>query len=358
MTFKKILAILITAAVLFACCAVGFSVSANQAETAKITFDGKEITAKVGSTFTYELYLCAEEMIEDVQIYFEYDNSVIDALPFSASADDCFDERYAPNLLFPVTNVKLDGKIKHNASSVDGFDFAEEKVLFTCNFAVLDAGTTSIDYTIEEMTILGDGGSYFTAGKAVITDGISLEQKIDVSEEIEVTTSATEATEATELTDATQATGGNDVTEATKATEATEITTDVPEGTTGAVDSTEPSETLPVEDSSDDEEATDSTEATTPSETTPDETTGVETTPSTEVTEGSDPIVEEGLLGDANLDGKVNIKDVTLIQKYVANILDFDEVQLTLSDTNKDEKVNIKDATAIQKFIAGFIKEF
>ena len=36
MTFKKILAILITAAVLFACCAVGFSVSANQAETAKI----------------------------------------------------------------------------------------------------------------------------------------------------------------------------------------------------------------------------------------------------------------------------------------------------------------------------------
>ncbi len=355
MTFKKILAILITAAVLFACCAVGFSVSANQAETAKITFDGKEITAKVGSTFTYELYLCAEEMIEDVQIYFEYDNGVIDALPFSASADDCFDERYAPNLLFPVTNVKLDGKIKHNASSVDGFDFAEEKVLFTCNFAVLGAGTTSIDYTIEEMTILGNGGSYFTAGKAVITDGISLEQKIDVSEEIEVTTSATEATE---LTDATQATGGNDVTEATKATEATEITTDVPESTTGAVDSTEPSETLPVEDSSDDEEATDSTEATTPSETTPDETTGVETTPSTEVTEGTDPIVEEGLLGDANLDGKVNIKDVTLIQKYVANILDFDEVQLTLSDTNKDEKVNIKDATAIQKFIAGFIKEF
>ena len=352
MTFKKILAILITAAVLFACCAVGFSVSANQAETAKITLDGKEITAKVGSTFTYELYLCAEEMIEDVQIYFEYDNGVIDALPFSASADDCFDERYAPNLLFPVTNVKLDGKIKHNASSVDGFDFAEEKVLFTCNFAVLGAGTTSIDYTIEEMTILGNGGSYFTAGKAVITDGISLEQKIDVSEEIEITTSATE------LTDATQATGGNDVTEATKATEATEITTDVPESTTGAVDSTEPSETLPVEDSSDDEEATDSTEATTPSETTPDETTGVETTPSTEVTEGTDSIVEEGLLGDANLDGKVNIKDVTLIQKYVANILDFDEVQLTLSDTNKDEKVNIKDATAIQKFIAGFIKEF
>ena len=357
MTFKKILAILITAAVLFACCAVGFSVSANQAETAKITFDGKEITREVGSTFTYELYLCAEEMLEDVQIYFEYDNSVIDALPFSDSVEDCFDERYAPNLLFPVTNINLDGKIKHNASSVDGFDFAEEKVLFTCNFVVLSAGTTSIEYTVEEMTILGNESSYFTAGKAVVTDGISLEQNIDVSEDIEVTTSATEATEATEATDATNVTEGSDVTEATEATEATETTTDVPEGTTGAVDSTEPSETLPGEDSSDDE-ATESTDASTPAESDPAETTGVDTTAPTETTEGTEPVIKEGLLGDANLDEKVNIKDVTLIQKYVANILDFDEVQLSLSDTNKDEKVNIKDATAIQKFIAGIIKEF
>lgn len=58
------------------------------------------------------------------------------------------------------------------------------------------------------------------------------------------------------------------------------------------------------------------------------------------------------ILGDATLDSKVNIKDATAIQKYVAKIFDFAEDNKICADCNSDEKINIKDATAIQKFIA------
>ncbi len=72
------------------------------------------------------------------------------------------------------------------------------------------------------------------------------------------------------------------------------------------------------------------------------------------------PVVsaEEGrvLLGDVNLDGKVNIRDVTLLQKYVANIVELSETQLRAIDANGDKNLNIKDATSLQKFIAGVEK--
>ncbi len=58
------------------------------------------------------------------------------------------------------------------------------------------------------------------------------------------------------------------------------------------------------------------------------------------------------ILGDSNLDSKVNIKDATSVQKYVAKLLEFSEDNKICADCNIDEKINIKDATAIQKFLA------
>ncbi len=60
--------------------------------------------------------------------------------------------------------------------------------------------------------------------------------------------------------------------------------------------------------------------------------------------------------GDVNLDFKVNIKDATLIQKFVAKIKTLDRLQLGLADADSNSKVNIKDATFIQKKIAGIIQ--
>ncbi|MBQ3073261.1 MAG: dockerin type I repeat-containing protein [Ruminococcus sp.] len=74
-------------------------------------------------------------------------------------------------------------------------------------------------------------------------------------------------------------------------------------------------------------------------EATPDETTPDETTP------------DECVLGDADGDGKVNVKDATAIQKFAAGF----EITLceACADVDADTKVNVKDATAIQKFVAG-----
>lgn len=61
------------------------------------------------------------------------------------------------------------------------------------------------------------------------------------------------------------------------------------------------------------------------------------------------------LLGDVNNDGIVSIADATTLQKYLANIVDFDDEQLAASDTNGDGSVSIADATQIQKYLAQLI---
>lgn len=76
------------------------------------------------------------------------------------------------------------------------------------------------------------------------------------------------------------------------------------------------------------------------------------------------------LTGDVNVDGTLNIKDVTFIQKQLADL--FPEYPWDLlekldngnsyfydfvKDFNQDREINIKDATAIQKFLAGIEEE-
>lgn len=61
------------------------------------------------------------------------------------------------------------------------------------------------------------------------------------------------------------------------------------------------------------------------------------------------------LFGDVNLDGTLNVKDATSIQKHLADIQKLSQQGLSVADFNKDGTVNIKDATTIQKKIAGLI---
>lgn len=58
-------------------------------------------------------------------------------------------------------------------------------------------------------------------------------------------------------------------------------------------------------------------------------------------------------IGDVNMDGKINIRDATAIQKCLAKIIKLDEDAIELADFDMNSKVNVKDATAIQKYIAG-----
>ncbi len=52
---------------------------------------------------------------------------------------------------------------------------------------------------------------------------------------------------------------------------------------------------------------------------------------------------------DVDRDGRITVKDATLIQKYLADMETLDDEQLELADSTCDGKINIQDATYIQK---------
>ncbi len=64
------------------------------------------------------------------------------------------------------------------------------------------------------------------------------------------------------------------------------------------------------------------------------------------------------IMGDSDADGRITVKDATLIQKHVAGLATLDEVAVGVSDVTADGNVNVKDATLIQKFVAGIVNMF
>ena len=65
------------------------------------------------------------------------------------------------------------------------------------------------------------------------------------------------------------------------------------------------------------------------------------------------PEVPTILMGDADQNGKVNIKDATTIQKNVAGLRFLTHKALLSSDLDNSGNVNVKDATIVQKHLAG-----
>lgn len=60
-------------------------------------------------------------------------------------------------------------------------------------------------------------------------------------------------------------------------------------------------------------------------------------------------------IGDVDMDKDINIKDATLIQKYVAVLAELSDNQRILADADFDSEVTIKDATYIQKHVAKLV---
>lgn len=65
-----------------------------------------------------------------------------------------------------------------------------------------------------------------------------------------------------------------------------------------------------------------------------------------------------GIMGDVNVDDVVSVKDVTYIEKYLANLATMTSHQQRVADVNFDGNITIKDATLIQKYVSGAIDEF
>ena len=62
--------------------------------------------------------------------------------------------------------------------------------------------------------------------------------------------------------------------------------------------------------------------------------------------------------GDVDCDGGIDIRDATMVQKGLANVINLTKRELFTADVNGDGKTDIRDATLIQKRTANIIKEF
>ena len=58
------------------------------------------------------------------------------------------------------------------------------------------------------------------------------------------------------------------------------------------------------------------------------------------------------LLGDANLDGKVDIQDVTEIQRHLSEHITLEKTAAANADYNQDGVISIEDCTCIQVVLA------
>lgn len=212
---------------------------------AEICVDDMFYKTMAGDTITYEVWVEAEKLLEDVQAVITYDASNLELLTTKG-------HKACPNLKnIAVFNANKPGVIRFNASAFEGIDFTEEKILVTLEFKVKNNNYSEIAFTMEEMTIVGDGTlSYFTFGRPAITDGVTVTQNLKGGKDFEI-------------------------------------------------------------------------------------------------------VSERYVLGDANGDNKVNVKDATEIQKATAGLLTLKETATLSADVDVNEKVNVKDATAIQKNAAG-----
>lgn len=290
-------------------------------ESLKLHIGSQEVEVNKGDKISYDVYLQTDELFEDVQAVISYNEDKLKLTKIKSTTDLTDREAEAlnncPNLTEVIYNSDYWGVVAVNASCTSGYDFTEEKLFLTLEFTVVGMGESSIEFTVQEMTVKGGEKSYFVYSTKAY-DGARFKVDAEITENSLSTEATTvEPTEPSTATEETQSqpTETSAVSEATTV-EPTEIATSV---TTKA---TEPTETTAIF----------TTEVTEPTETTASK--------------------SEYQIGDVNRDGKLNIRDATLIQKYLAKMTDFDSEQTLLADFKADGKVNIKDATLIQKRIA------
>lgn len=129
----------------------------------------------------------------------------------------------------------------------------------------------------------------------------------------------------------------------------------VPIDATTPTEATEPSTEATVDEPTEPTEVTDSTEITEPTEITEATEASTEASFDEPIETSASTTAPEAtiyILGDADENAKVNIKDATAIQKQLAKLVTLSDLGLLASDATEDGKVNIKDATEIQKHLA------
>ena len=78
------------------------------------------------------------------------------------------------------------------------------------------------------------------------------------------------------------------------------------------------------------------------------------TQPTTQPTQPTNPPVGRVLVGDADQNGRISIKDATYIQMHLAEMITLTGEAYAAADANQDENVTVKDVTAVQRYLAHF----
>lgn len=215
--------------------------------------------------------------------------------------------------------------------------------------------------------VLDDAGGGTTVGAGYWDTTVTEPTKPIVTEPKTTTAAQTTATEPKETTATTEpTTAKTDPAETTVVTEPTTAKTD-PANTTAA--NTETTSFTAVNTEPVDDPVTSSVAVTSsaftettggePASSTSDKTSSTAAVSSSTATLTTESVPDDiPFYGDADLNGKVNVKDATTIQKYAAKLLDLQGIVFTQADVTGDMKVNIKDATCIQKLIAKIIDRF
>lgn len=68
-------------------------------------------------------------------------------------------------------------------------------------------------------------------------------------------------------------------------------------------------------------------------------------------------LIDHSEIGDVNLDGIVDVRDVTVIQRHVAEYELITGEPLAFTDTDNDGNVTVADATLLQRYLAEFVSE-
>ena len=64
------------------------------------------------------------------------------------------------------------------------------------------------------------------------------------------------------------------------------------------------------------------------------------------------------ILGDANFEGSVDVRDVTALQKYKAGLTKLTKTGIRAADVTGDGEVSVRDATQVQRYLANIITDF
>ncbi|MGN0503837.1 MAG: dockerin type I domain-containing protein [Ruminococcus sp.] len=363
---------------------------------------GKKYGYQKGDVIEYTVSVMASQLFEDIECILYYDDSVLSLNRLDNPADEPYE--FCPNLGdAAVFNADMTDELRFNSVKLRGFDFTTETVLLKLYFTVIGEGETNIDFVIKEMTLKGGEASYFSKCQQLIFDGIEVNQAIagntagepenniilDNGEkypyQLGDTINYSYNIKAGELFEDIEAVLYYDssVLSLNRGTSAEEegyefcpnlgdvVLNVVSDGEIrfnsiklSGFDFSEGLDLINLNftvigegeafirleiiemtvKGNEESYFTDGKQV---------KFDGIEI--ASNLTGNTVPPIEiiiTVLCGDADQNGKVNVKDATLIQKYVADKETISENGLLAADVNNDTKVNVKDGTAIQKFVA------